>query len=80
MAEYKFTRYFENEVLRKRTYLKKEWCVRVVENPVRAQTEVGGRCRFWARVAELEGRYLRVVTLGDRVTIRNAFLDRRFRP
>jgi hypothetical protein len=24
---YKFTNYFENEVLRKRPYLKKEWCI-----------------------------------------------------
>jgi hypothetical protein len=29
---------------------------------------------------ELGGRALRVVTLGDRQTIHNAFLDRGFRP
>jgi hypothetical protein len=29
---------------------------------------------------QLGGRALRVVTLADRVTIQNAFLDRRFRP
>lgn len=33
MKEYKFTDYFENEVLRKRPFLKKEWCIRVLENP-----------------------------------------------
>lgn len=32
MARYKFTEYFEKEVLRKRPYLKKEWCIRVLEN------------------------------------------------
>ena len=32
MAQYKYTPYFENEVLRKRPYLKKEWCIRVIEN------------------------------------------------
>lgn len=30
-------------------------------------------------VPELDGRYLRVVTLADMVTIHNAFPDRRFR-
>jgi hypothetical protein len=32
MKAYRFTSYFENEVLRKRPYLKKEWCIRVIEN------------------------------------------------
>ena len=36
--------------------------------------------RFWAEIHELEGRYLRVVTLEDKVTIHNAFPDRRFKP
>jgi hypothetical protein len=35
MEEYKFTEYFEKEVLRKRPYLKKEWCIFVVENAVK---------------------------------------------
>jgi hypothetical protein len=38
------------------------------------------RYRFWVAIAELEGRYLRVITLEDKVTIHNAFPDRRFRP
>jgi hypothetical protein len=29
MPEYKYTPYFEQEVLRKRPYLKREWCVYV---------------------------------------------------
>ena len=33
MARYYYTNYFENQVLRKRPYLKREWCVYVVENP-----------------------------------------------
>lgn len=37
MTAYRFTLYFENEVLRKRPYLKKEWCMRVVENPARVE-------------------------------------------
>jgi hypothetical protein len=80
MADFRFTDYFENEVLRKRSYLKKEWCTQVVENPVRSEPQEANRYRFWAPVAELEGRYLRVITLEDKVTIHNAFPDRGFKP
>lgn len=33
VTKYKLTAYFENEVLRKRPYLKKEWCIQIIENP-----------------------------------------------
>ena len=79
MAEYRFTEYFEKEVLRKRPYLKKEWCVRVLENPIRVEPQEGNRFRFWGEIEQLEGRILRVVTLQDKTTIHNAFPDRRFR-
>jgi len=36
--EYSFTDYFEKEVLRKRPYLKREWCVRIVEAPLRVES------------------------------------------
>jgi hypothetical protein len=80
VAEYQFTDDFEKEVLRKRPYLKKEWCIRVLENPIRSEPQEQNRYRFWGEITELEGRYLRVVTLEDQVTIRNAFPDRRFKP
>jgi hypothetical protein len=80
MPEYRFTEYFEREVLRKRPYLRREWCIEVVERPVRVERQEGDRYRFWAPVPELGGRYLRVVTLADRTTIHNAFPDRGFRP
>jgi hypothetical protein len=80
MIAHSFTSYFENEVLRKRPYLKKEWCIRVVQDPIRVEAQEGNRFRFWGEVPELEGRYLRVITLGDRATIHNAFPDRRFVP
>jgi hypothetical protein len=80
MTDYAFTNYFEREVLRKRPYLKKEWCVYVLENAVRSEPKEHNRDRFWAAISELEGRYLRVVTLDDRVTIHNAFPDRDFKP
>jgi len=80
VTTYRFTPYFENEVLRKRPYLTKELCTRVVYQPVRVEPQESNRYRFWAIVPELGGRYLRVVTLADKTTIHNAFLDRRFKP
>jgi hypothetical protein len=77
---YKFTPYFENEVLQKRPYLKKEWCIQVLENPIRSELQEKNRYRFWGRIDEFEGRVLRVVTLEDKITIHNAFPDRGFKP
>ncbi|MGE0086998.1 MAG: hypothetical protein AB7S75_21550 [Desulfococcaceae bacterium] len=79
MKEYKFTEYFENEVLRKRPYLKKEWCIRVLESPVKIEHQEENRFRYWAPIEELEGRFFRVITPEDKTTIHNAFPDRRFK-
>jgi hypothetical protein len=80
LTEYGFTEYFEKEVLRKRPYLKKEWCIRVIENAITTEPQEHNRFRFWGIVEELEGRVLRVVTLGDKKTIHNAFPDRGYKP
>ncbi|MBN1973006.1 MAG: hypothetical protein JW787_05165 [Sedimentisphaerales bacterium] len=77
--EYKFTNYFEKEVLRKRPYLKKEWCIRVLNNPIRIEPQEYNRFRFWGTIKELDNSVLRVITLEDKVTIHNAFPDRRFK-
>jgi hypothetical protein len=74
----KYTRYFEEQVLRKRQYIKKEWCEKAVMSPIRTETEETGRIRHWLYVEEI-GKYLRVVTLSDKETIHNAFPDRRFK-
>lgn len=80
MPKYKYTAYFENEVLRKRPYLKKEWCVKVIENPIKVERQENNRYRFWGKIEDFDGRILRVVTLDDKMTIHNAFPDRRFKP
>lgn len=80
MAEYQFTAYFERQVLRKRSYLKKEWCIYVIENAVRSEPQEHNRYRFWAPIPEIGNRYLRVITLDDKITIHNAFPDRGFKP
>lgn len=79
MSEYKFTEYFEKEVIRKRTYIKKEWCIRVLENPICIEKQEDNRFRFWGIIKELRNRALRVITLEDKKTIHNAFPDRRFK-
>ena len=80
MPGFQFTPYFLDEVLRKRPYLHKEWCIDVVKNPVKVESQWPERYRFWAPVPELGGRYLRVITLKDKLTIHNAFPDRGFKP
>jgi hypothetical protein len=80
LDEYGFTDYFEKEVLRKRPYLKKEWCIHIIENPLRVEPQEHNRYRFWGTVPELQDRVVRVVTLSDKKTIHNAFPDRGFKP
>lgn len=63
MKDYKFTAYFENEVLRKRSYLRKSWCIDVVENYETMEQQEDNRYRFWKRIEELDFKYLRVITL-----------------
>jgi len=76
---FEFTEYFEKEVLRKRPYLKKEWCSEIIKKPLRWEKQENNRYRFWGIVEEFEGKIIRVVTLEDQKTIHNAFPDRRFR-
>jgi hypothetical protein len=78
--KYKFTQYFEKQILRKRPYLTKELCIKVIENHLKSEKQEDNRFRFWGKCEELEGKILRVVTLEDRITIHNAFLDRRSKP
>jgi hypothetical protein len=76
------TRYFSEQVLRKRPYLTVEMCEQVIQSPLRLITQTDGRVRHWGPVIlpnEQKARILRVVTLEDGVTLHNAFIDRDFR-
>lgn len=73
----KTTRYFEEQVLRKRPYLRREDCARAISQPLRREEQPNGRIRHWLYLPD-EERYLRVVTLEDGATVHNAFYDRRF--
>ena len=77
---FSFTEYFEKKVLLKRPYIQKDWCIRIVENPLKKEIqEDGERVRFWGRIDAFENKVFRVVTLFDELTIHNAFPDRRFK-
>ncbi len=78
-AVVKTTRYFEGQVLRKRPYIQRAGCERIVANPLKREVQPDGRIRHWGLVPELGGRALRVVTLEDGETIHNAFPDRDFK-
>ncbi len=76
------TRYFAEQILRKRPYLTVELCLNVVQAPVRQIVQDDGRIRHWGKITlpgEAETRILRVITLADGQTLHNAFIDRNFR-
>jgi hypothetical protein len=78
----KTTRYFEEQVLRKRPYIKREWCRDVLAARVRREVQTDGRVRYWGKIliaGEVRPRFRRVVTLDDGATVHNAFFDRNFR-
>jgi hypothetical protein len=75
----KTTRYFEEQVLRKRPYLRREWCQLALDEPIYYEIQAeDDRIRHWVFIPEL-GTYLRVVTLPDGETIHNAFPDPAFK-
>jgi len=78
----KTTRYFEEQVLRKRPYLRFEWIEAALADPIARETQPDGRVRLWKRIdLDVVGKsyILRVVTLEDGETVHNAFFDRNYR-
>lgn len=73
----KTARYFEEQVLRKRPYLRRKWCEQALQTPYRTETQPDGRVRYWVFIEELD-KDLRVITLEDGETVHNAFPDRDF--
>ncbi len=52
----------------------------MVARPAREHVQQDERIRLWAPIAEMDGRYLRVILMRDRETVHNAFFDRSFKP
>jgi len=78
----KTTRYFEEQVLRKRPYIEPDMCLTVLSAPLRQDRQEDGRICHWAEIIDQRDRVpriLRVVILEDGVTIHNAFFDRNVR-
>jgi hypothetical protein len=63
--------------MRKRPYIKAEWCEMALRQAVRKEIQEDGRIRHWLYIPELD-KYLRVITLADGQTVHNAFPDRDF--
>jgi hypothetical protein len=75
----KFTLYFQVMHQRPdRAMIQEEWIQRIIDHPVKEVIQQDGRIRRWAPIAEMGGRYLRVILLSDGETVHNAFFDRRF--
>ena len=77
----KFTLYFE--AMRQRpdwSHIRIEWIQLAISQPVREAVQQDGRIRRWAKIEEMDGRYLRVILLPDGETVHNAFFDRSFKP
>lgn len=71
------TRYFREEVLRKRPYLRQNWerwCNEALNGPLREEEERNGRFRRWIYAPELDS-HLRVVFLEDGETLHNMMKD-----
>ena len=61
-----------------RALIRDEWIERVIQKPVKETVQADGRIRRWAAIAEMDGRFLRVILLADGETVHNAFFDRSF--
>jgi len=46
----KTTRHFEEQVLRKRPYIQREWCERALSHPVHRESQPDGRVRYWVYI------------------------------
>ena len=76
----KTTKYYDSLKTRPdRVIIKPKWIQFVINNPEREILQEDGRFRKWARIEEMENRYLRVILLEDGETVHNAFFDRGFK-
>lgn len=78
LGKVKSTLYFKEQVLRKRPYIKSGWIRKALKKPKYKYVQKDGRIRYFVYITKL-GKYLRVVTLSDGVTVHNAFPDRNFK-
>ena len=76
----KTTKYFQATRVRPdRVIIKDKWIQHVVRFPEKEHIQADGRIRRWARIEQMEDRYLRVVLLPYCETVHNAFFDRGYK-
>ena len=63
-----------------RALIRLEWIQFAIQHPVKETVQEDGRIRRWAKIPEMDGKYLRVILLPDGETVHNAFFDRSFTP
>jgi hypothetical protein len=77
----KTTRYFDEQVRRKRPYLLMEWFENFQARAVKRVVQDDGRIKYWLSVKQADEervRWLRIICLDDDETLHNAFFDRDF--
>ena len=80
-AGMKTTRYFDEQVLRKRPYIQLAWIAPILAAPSPRRASRRPHPRLGAPSSiprDGQTRYLRIVTLDDGETVHNAFFDRDF--
>ena len=45
-------------MLGKRPYIKKQWCIDIIEHPIKIEAQEHNRYRFWGKIDELDGNIL----------------------
>ena len=48
-----------------RVMIRDEWIERAIESPAKEKIQADGRIRRWAQIAEMDGKFLRVILLAD---------------
>ena len=50
----KTTSYFRDDVLAKRPYIREEWCLSALQNPIEKEIQENGRIRHWIFIEEAQ--------------------------
>ena len=75
----KTTEYFKHTRMRSdRKDILDTWIEFVIAHAEHTEVQKDGRLKKWAKISEVD-KYLRVILLEDRVTVHNAFFDRRYK-
>ncbi|MBI4339321.1 MAG: hypothetical protein HY680_05145 [Chloroflexi bacterium] len=74
----KTTRYFQTKAILSHPEANRtDWIEKVMREPEASEVQEDRRIRYWAYIPEAD-KYLRVVTLEDKLTVHNAFFDENY--